>query len=54
MTSREMEKLFERVYKDIDMLDFNGKNVPRIILDDRKFGASPFLLTLILTYYRMD
>jgi len=37
MTSREMEKLFERVYKDIDMLDFNGKNVPRIILDDRKF-----------------
>ena len=37
MASKEMEKLFERVYKDIDMLDFNGKNVPRIILDDRKF-----------------
>ncbi len=37
MASKEMEKLLERVYKDIDMLDFNGKNVPRIILDDRKF-----------------
>jgi len=32
-----MEKLLERVYKDIDTFDFNGKNVPRIILDDRKF-----------------
>jgi len=32
-----MEKLLERVYKDIDMFDFNGKNVPRIILDDRRF-----------------
>jgi len=37
MTSKEMEKLLERVYKDINMFDFNGKNVPRIILDDRKF-----------------
>ncbi len=37
MASKEMEKLLERVYKDIDMFDFNGKNVPRIILDDRKF-----------------
>ena len=32
-----MEKLLERVYKDIDMFDFNGKNIPRIILTDRKF-----------------
>ena len=32
-----MEKLFERVYKDIDTFDFNGQNVPRIILTDRKF-----------------
>ena len=37
MTSKEMEKLLERVCKDIDMFDFNGKNVPRITLDDRKF-----------------
>jgi len=37
MTNEEMEKLLERVYKDIDVFDFNGKNVPRIILDDRKF-----------------
>ena len=32
-----MEKLLERVYNDIDTFDFNGKNVPRIILTDRKF-----------------
>jgi len=32
-----MENLLARVYKDIDIFDFNGKNVPRIILDDRKF-----------------
>ena len=37
MTDKEMEKLLERVYKDIDIFDFNGKNVPRIILTDRKF-----------------
>ena len=37
MTSKEMEKLLERVYKDIDIFDFNGQNVPRIILTDRKF-----------------
>ena len=37
MTSKEMEKLLERVHDDIDMFDFNGKNVPRIILNDRKF-----------------
>ena len=37
MTSKEMEKLLERVHDDIDMFDFNGKNVPRIILTDRKF-----------------
>ena len=37
MTSKEMEKLLERVYKDIDIFDFNGQDVPRIILTDRKF-----------------
>ena len=37
MTDKEMEKLLERVYKDIDIFDFNGKNTPRIILSDRKF-----------------
>ena len=37
MTSKEMEKLLERVYKDIDIFDFNGQNVPRIILTDRRF-----------------
>ena len=37
MTNKEMEQLLERVYKDIDIFDFNGQDVPRIILDDRKF-----------------
>ena len=37
MASKEMEKLLERVYKDIDIFDFNGQDVPRIILTDRKF-----------------
>ena len=37
MTSKEMEKLLERVYKDIDIFDFNGRSVPRIILTDRRF-----------------
>ena len=37
MADKEMEKLLERVHKDIDVFDFNGKNVPMIILGDRKF-----------------
>ena len=37
MAKKEMEKLLERVHNDIDTFDFNGKNVPRIILTDRKF-----------------
>ena len=37
MVNEEMEKLLACVYKEIDIFDFNGKNVPRIILDDRKF-----------------
>ena len=37
MTDKEMEKMLERVHKDIDVFDFNGKNVPMIILGDRKF-----------------
>ena len=37
MTNEEMENLLARVYKEIDIFDFNGKNVPRIILTDRKF-----------------
>ena len=37
MANKEMEKLLERVHNDIDIFDFNGNNVPRIILTDRKF-----------------
>ena len=37
MVNEEMEKLLERAYKDIDTFDFNGKNVPRIIVNDRRF-----------------
>ena len=29
--------MLERVHKDVDLFDFNGKNVPRIILNDRRF-----------------
>ena len=36
MTSKEMEKLLERVYKDIDIFDFNGHSVPRSIITDRR------------------
>ena len=39
MTDKEMEKMLERVHKDIDVFDFNGKNVPMIILGDRKFDG---------------
>jgi len=35
MVDEEMEKLLALVYKEFDVFDFNGKNVPRIILDDR-------------------
>jgi len=61
MADKEMEKLLGRVHKDIDIFDFNGKNVPMIILGDRKFDdimskiqGKQFLLILISTYYRMD
>jgi len=37
MVDEEMERLLARVYREIDVFDFNGKNEPRIILDDRKF-----------------
>ena len=37
MADKEMEKLLGRVHKDINIFDFNGKNVPMIILGDRKF-----------------
>ena len=37
MTSKEMEQLLERTHNDIDIFDFNGKNVPRIMLPDRQF-----------------
>ena len=37
MADKEMEKLLGRVHKDINVFDFNGKNVPMIILGDRKF-----------------
>ena len=37
MTSKEMKQMLERTYNDIDIFDFNGKNVPRIMLPDRRF-----------------
>jgi len=37
MTDKELDQMLERVHKDIDIFDFNGKNVPRIILSDRRF-----------------
>ena len=37
MTSKEMEQMLERAHNDIDVFDFNGKNVPRIMLPDRRF-----------------
>ncbi len=37
MANNEIKQLLERVHKNIDMFDFNGKNVPRIILADRRF-----------------
>ena len=37
MISKELEQMLERVHKDIDIFDFDGKNVPRIILSDRQF-----------------
>ena len=37
MTNKEIEQMLERVHKDIGVFDFNGKNVPRIILTDRRF-----------------
>ena len=32
-----MEQLLERTHIDIEVLDCNGKNVPRIMLPDRRF-----------------
>ena len=37
MTSKEMEQMLERTHNDIDIFDFNGKNIPRIMLPDRRF-----------------
>ena len=37
MTSKEMEQLLERTHNDIDIFDFNGKDIPRIMLPDRRF-----------------
>ena len=37
MTSKEMEQLRERTHNDIDIFDFNGKDIPRIMLPDRRF-----------------
>ena len=37
MDNKEIKRLLERIHKDIDVFDFNGKNVPRIILTDRRF-----------------
>ena len=37
MTSEEMKQMLERTHNDIDIFDFNGKNIPRIMLPDRRF-----------------
>ena len=37
MTSKEIEQLLERTHNDIDIFDFNGKDIPRIMLPDRRF-----------------
>ena len=37
MANKELEQMLERVHKDIDIFDFDGRNVPRIILPDRQF-----------------
>ena len=37
MTSEEMKQMLERTHKDLDIFDFNGKNVPRIMLPYRRF-----------------
>ncbi len=37
MTSEEMKQMLERTHKDLDIFDFSGKNVPRIMLPDRRF-----------------
>tara|TARA_B100001013_G_scaffold327696_1_gene241019 strand:- start:31 stop:465 length:435 start_codon:yes stop_codon:yes gene_type:complete len=37
MDNKEIKQLLERVHKDIGVFDFNGKSVPRIILNDRRF-----------------
>jgi len=37
MTSEEMKQMLERTHKDLDIFDFDGKNVPRIMLPDRRF-----------------
>ena len=36
MTSEEMKQMLERTHKDLDIFDFKGKNVPRIMLPDRR------------------
>ena len=37
MTDKVLDELLERVHKDVDTFDFDGKNVPRIIITDRRF-----------------
>tara|TARA_B100001146_G_scaffold38105_1_gene31769 strand:- start:134 stop:382 length:249 start_codon:yes stop_codon:yes gene_type:complete len=37
MANKELEQMLGRVHKDVDIFDFDGKNVPRIILSDRQF-----------------
>ena len=37
MTSEEMKQMLERTHKDLDIFDFNGKNIPRLMLSDRRF-----------------
>lgn len=37
MTQNELERLLSQRHKDITLFDFEGKKVPCIIIDDRKF-----------------
>jgi hypothetical protein len=37
MANEELEKLLSERHKDVTLFDFEGKNVPCIVLDEKKF-----------------
>jgi len=39
MTSEEIKQMLERTHKDLDIFDFDGKYVPRLMLSDRRFDV---------------